>query len=171
MYTMKPIAIKDLSENFFEVIGKEWMLVTAGNKDHFNTMTASWGGVGVLWNRPVVFAFIRPERYTREFIDARNEFTITFLGPEYRKAHSICGSKSGWEIDKVAATVLTPFFTEAGNPVFEEARLTLECKVVYKSEIEEAKFLDPSVFPRWYDEKNGNAHIVYIAEIVNAWEK
>lgn len=81
------------------------------------------------------------------------------------------GSKSGREIDKVAATGLTPFFTEAGNPVFEEARLTLECKVVYKSEIEETKFLDPSVFPRWYDEKNGNAHIVYIAEIVNAWEK
>ena len=71
-------------------------------------MTASWGGVGVLWNRPVVFAFIRPERYTREFIDAKNEFTITFLGTEYRKAHSICGSKSGREIDKVAATGLTP---------------------------------------------------------------
>ena len=90
---------------------------------------------------------------------------------EHRKAHSICGSKSGREIDKVAATGLTPLFTEAGNPVFEEARLTLECKVVYKSEIEEAKFLDPTVFPRWYDEKNGNAHIVYIAEILNAWEK
>ena len=119
----------------------------------------------------MVFAFIRSERYTREFIDAKNEFTITFLGPEHRKAHSICGSKSGREIDKVAATGLTPLFTEAGNPVFEEARLTLECKVVYKSEIEEAKFLDPTVFPRWYDEKNGNAHIVYIAEILNAWEK
>ena len=61
---MKPIAIKDLSENFFEVIGKEWMLVTAGNKDHFNTMTASWGGIGFLWNKPVVYVFIRPERYT-----------------------------------------------------------------------------------------------------------
>ena len=168
---MKAINPNEIKDNFIELIGKEWMLVSAGDKEKFNMMTASWGGVGVLWNRPVVSAFIRPERYTREFIDARNEFTITFLGPEYRKAHSICGSKSGWEIDKVAATGLTPFFTEAGNPVFEEARLTLECKVVYKSEIEEAKFLDPSVFPRWYDEKNGNAHIVYIAEIVNAWEK
>ena len=115
--------------------------------------------------------FYSSERYTREFIDAKNEFTITFLGPEHRKAHSICGSKSGREIDKVEATGLTPYFTEAGNPVFEEARLTLECKVVYKFEIEEAKFLDPTVFPRWYDEKNGNAHLVYIAEIVNAWEK
>ena len=157
---MKAINPNEIKDNFIELIGKEWMLVSAGDKEKFNMMTASWGGVGVLWNRPVVFAFIRPERYTREFIDARNEFTITFLGPEHRKAHSICGSKSGREID-----------TEAGNPVFEEARLTLECKVVYKSEIEEAKFLDPTVFPRWYDEKNGNAHIVYIAEILNAWEK
>jgi flavin reductase (DIM6/NTAB) family NADH-FMN oxidoreductase RutF len=167
----KEISIRDLQDNVVKLIGDDWMLITAGTIDSCNMMTASWGGVGVLWNRPVVFAFIRPERYTREFIDAKNEFTITFLGPEHRKAHSICGSKSGREIDKVAATGLTPLFTEAGNPVFEEARLTLECKVVYKSEIEEAKFLDPSVFPRWYDEKNGNAHIVYIAEIVNAWEK
>ena len=161
---MKAINPNEIKDNFIELIGKEWMLVSAGDKEKFNMMTASWGGVGVLWNRPVVFAFIRPERYTREFIDARNEFTITFLGPEHRKAHSICGSKSGREIDKVAATGLTPFFTEAGNPVFEEARLTLECKVVYKSEIGEAKFLDPSVFPRWYDEKNGNAHIVTLRD-------
>lgn len=72
---MKPIAIKDLSENFFEVIGKEWMLVTAGNKDHFNTMTASWGGIGFLWNKPVVYVFIRPERYTFEFIEKSEYFT------------------------------------------------------------------------------------------------
>ena len=168
---MKEITFKELNENMISRIGSDWMLITSGDEKSFNMMTASWGGVGVLWNRPVVFAFIRSERYTREFIDAKNEFTITFLGPEHRKAHSICGSKSGREIDKVAATGLTPLFTEAGNPVFEEARLTLECKVVYKSEIEEAKFLDPTVFPRWYDEKNGNAHIVYIAEILNAWEK
>ena len=66
---MKSIAIKDLSENFFEVIGKEWMLVTAGSKEHFNTMTASWGGIGWLWNKPVVFVFIRSERYTYEFME------------------------------------------------------------------------------------------------------
>lgn len=168
---MKSIRPDQMNENFIDLIGKEWMLVSAGDKEKFNMMTASWGGVGVLWNRPVVFAFIRQERYTRAFIDAKNAFTITFLEAEFRKAHSICGAKSGREIDKVAATGLTPYFTELGNPAFEEARLTLECKVIYKSEIEEAKFLDPDVFPRWYDEKNGNAHLVYIAEIVNAWEK
>ena len=79
---MKAINPNEIKDNFIELIGKEWMLVSAGDKEKFNMMTASWGGVGVLWNRPVVFAFIRPERYTREFIDAKNEFTITFLGPE-----------------------------------------------------------------------------------------
>ena len=105
---MKAINPNEIKDNFIELIGKEWMLVSAGDKEKFNMMTASWGGVGVLWNRPVVFAFIRPERYTREFIDAKNEFTITFLGPEHRKAHSICGSKSGREIDKVERGVLVP---------------------------------------------------------------
>lgn len=168
---MKAIQPNEIKENCIDLIGKEWMLVSAGDKEQFNMMTASWGGMGFLWNRPVVFAFIRPERYTREFIDAKNSFTISFLESEHRMAHSICGAKSGRDIDKVAATGLTPFFTEAGNPAFKEARLTLECNVIYRSEIDDAKFLDSTVFPRWYDESHGNAHIVYIAEIVNAWEK
>ena len=75
---MKSIAIKDLSENFFEVIGKEWMLVTAGSKEHFNTMTASWGGIGWLWNKPVVFVFIRSERYTYELWRRTNISPFSF---------------------------------------------------------------------------------------------
>lgn len=75
---MKPIAIKDLNENFFQAIGKEWMLVTAGDKEKFNTMTASWGGIGYLWNKPVVFVFIRPERYTFEFIEKSEYFTLSW---------------------------------------------------------------------------------------------
>ena len=173
---MKAINPNEIKDNFIELIGKEWMLVSAGDKEKFNMMTASWGGVGVLWNRPVVFAFIRPERYTREFIDARNEFTITFLGPEHRKAHSICGSKSGREIDKVAATGLTPLFTEAGNPVFEEARLTLECKVVYKqtqdteamTEENREKFYPQNVESS-FSGANRDTHIAYYGEIVDAY--
>lgn len=168
---MKAIQPSEIKDNCIDLIGKEWMLVSAGDQDKFNMMTASWGGMGFLWNRPVVFLFIRPERYTREFIDARDAFTISFLESEYRMAHSICGAKSGRDTDKVAATGLTPFFTEKGNPVFGEARLTLECQVIYKSEIQSARFLDETVFPRWYDEANGNAHLVYIGEIINAWEK
>lgn len=77
---MKPIAVNQLSDNFFETISKEWMLVTAGNKDAFNTMTANWGGIGFLWNKPVVYVFIRPERYTFGFMEKNDYFTLSFLG-------------------------------------------------------------------------------------------
>ena len=103
---MKKLEVKDLKENFFEAIGKEWMLVTAGTKEKFNTMTASWGGIGWLWNKPVAFVFIRPERYTYEFIEKSDYLTLSFLGEANKKVHAICGSKSGRDMDKVKATGL-----------------------------------------------------------------
>ena len=92
---MKKLEVKDLKENFFEAIGKEWMLVTAGTKEKFNTMTASWGGIGWLWNKPVAFVFVRPERYTYEFIEKSDYLTLSFLGEANKKIHAVCGSKSG----------------------------------------------------------------------------
>ena len=80
-------------ENAIEMIGKEWMLVTAGSADHFNTMTASWGGLGFLWNKPVAFVFVRPERYTHDFIEANDRLTLAFLGEEGRDALKYCGSR------------------------------------------------------------------------------
>ena len=138
MKAIEPSLVKD---NFIEIIGKEWMLVSAGDKDKFNMMTASWGGVGFLWNKPVVFVFIRPERYTREFVDAKGAFTLSFLGEEHKTAHKICGAKSGRDIDKVAATGLTPYFTDLGNPCFEESRLTLECKTLYVTKMDKDHFM------------------------------
>ena len=139
---MKSIAIKDLSENFFEVIGKEWMLVTAGSKEHFNTMTASWGGIGWLWNKPVVFVFIRSERYTYEFMEENEYFTLSFLGKENR-----------------------------GNILFEQDRLGLECRKLFITDMKEELFLDHSVYERWYGGDHGGLHRVYVAEIVDAWVK
>ena len=78
---MKKLEVKDLKENFFEAIGKEWMLVTAGTKEKFNTMTASWGGIGWLWNKPVAFVFIRPERYTYEFVGKKIRRFTLFVVP------------------------------------------------------------------------------------------
>lgn len=166
MKAIEPSLIKD---NFIEIIGKEWMLVSAGDKDKFNMMTASWGGVGFLWNKPVVFVFIRPERYTREFVDAKGFFTLSFLGEEHKAAHKICGSKSGRDIDKVAATGLTPCFTDLGNPCFKESRLTLECKTLYVTKIDKDHFVDSALYDKWYNATSGNPHNVYVAEIVNAW--
>ena len=139
---MKKLEVKDLKENFFEAIGKEWMLVTAGTKEKFNTMTASWGGIGWLWNKPVAFVFIRPERYTYEFLEENDHLTLSFLGEENKKIHAVCGSKSGRNIDKVKETGLKPVFTEKGNVLFEQARLSLECKKLYADAIKPECFLD-----------------------------
>lgn len=103
---MKEINVSQLQDNLFDAIGKEWMLVTAGTAEKFNTMTASWGGTGILWGKPVAFLFIRPERYTYEFIEKGETLTLSFLGEENKDIHKVCGSKSGRDTDKIAETGL-----------------------------------------------------------------
>ena len=107
---MEKINVKELNDNVFETIGKEWMLVCAGNKEKFNMMTASWGCLGWLWNKPVAVVFIRPERYTHGIIEENEFMTLSFLGnsEEARKIYNFCGSKSGRDFDKVKETGLTP---------------------------------------------------------------
>lgn len=167
---MKRIEIKDLTENFFESISKEWMLVTVGTPEHFNTMTASWGGIGFLWNKPVAFVFIRPERYTYEFAEKNEYLTLSFLGDENRQIHNICGSKSGRDTDKVQETGLKPLPTPDGNITFEQSRLTLECRKLYSRMLEPESFIDKQPLEKWYSENNG-MHKMYIVEIVNVWKK
>lgn len=166
---MERIEPNKLTENFFETFSSEWMLITAGDKEHFNTMTANWGGIGYLWNKPVVFIFVRPERYTFEFTEKKDYFTISFLGEENKDVHKICGSKSGRDTDKVKETGLKPITTELGNVIFEQGRLTLECKKLYSDVIKKESFMDPELVEKWYTHK-GNPHIMYVAEIVNAWK-
>lgn len=167
---MKKIEVKSLNENVFETIGKEWMLVTAGNKSKFNMMTASWGCIGWLWNKPTATIFIRPERYTHEFIEANDYLTLSFLGnsPEMRKAYNFCGSKSGRQFDKAKETGLTPVETELGNVTYEQARLTLECRKLYKGKIKPENFIDKSM-DKWYGNEHGGYHDVYVLEIENAY--
>ena len=113
---MEKINVKELNDNVFETIGKEWMLVCAGNKDHFNMMTASWGCLGWLWNKPVAVVFIRPERFTHGIIEENEFMTLSFLGnsEEARKIYNFCGSKSGRDLDKVKETGLIPVETDNG---------------------------------------------------------
>lgn len=167
---MKKLDVEMLTDNFVRTIGKEWMLVTAGDKEKFNMMTASWGGIGFLWNKPVAFVFIRPERYTYEFIEKQPGFTLSFMGEEHKEVHKICGSKSGRDLDKVAATGLTPVFTENGNVTFAESRLVLECRKLYAADIDKECFLVPDIYENWYGAKGGD-HKMFIAEIVGAWSK
>ena len=107
-FMSKEISIRELNGNFVKMLSEDWALLTAGKDDRFNTMTVSWGGVGELWNKDVAFLFVRPQRYTYQFIENNDYFTLSFFGGEYKKELGICGSKSGRDIDKTEATGFTP---------------------------------------------------------------
>lgn len=160
----------DIKGNLIELIADDWMLVTSGNMEKFNTMTANWGGAGYLWNKPVMFIFVRPERYTYGFLENSDGFTLSFFDEKYREALNICGAKSGRDCDKVAEAGLTPCFTGRGNPAFTEARLVIECRKLYASQLTKDAFIDIEPLKTHYSTK-GNLHKLYIAEIVQVWTR
>lgn len=154
-----------IADNPFKLIGSDWMLVTAGAPEAYNTMTASWGGVGVLWNKNICWCVIRPVRYTYQFIEKADCFTLSFFEEQYRDALNLCGSKSGRDIDKAAATGLTPIAGKLpGTTTFQQARLVIECKKIYFQDLDPAHFLDMSIHGN-YPQKD--YHRMYVGEIVN----
>jgi flavin reductase (DIM6/NTAB) family NADH-FMN oxidoreductase RutF len=159
---------QQLDENVFKLIGTDWMLITAGGMDSSNTMTASWGGLGVLWNKNVCFCVIRPQRYTYEFMEKSQYFTLSFFDSDYRKALELCGTKSGRDIDKYKETGLTPVRSGCGTVYFQEARIVLECRKMYFQDIDPANFVDRTI----EDNYPGNDyHRMYIGEIVKCMVK
>ncbi len=155
-----------LQGNPFELIGKEWMLITAGNADKMNTMTASWGGLGVLWNKPVAFAFVRPTRYTYDFLEQEDHFTLSFYGEEYREALTLCGRVSGRDGNKIAKAGLTPCSDEAA-PYFSEARLVLFCRKIAAQDLDPKGFIDPAIAGHY----DNDYHRVYVGEIVKVYQQ
>ena len=165
---MRKINPKDLNKNVFSAIGDQWMLITAGTVEKCNAMTASWGGLGVLWNAPSATCYIRPQRYTKEFVDREENFTLAFFGEEHRKALQLCGSRSGREVDKVKECGFTVKAAECGAPYFEQAELVLVCRKRF------VQPMDPDNMPqdvkeRFYAEKD--YHVMYIGEIVEVLAK
>ena len=159
---------KVLDQNVFSLIGDQWMLITAGTKEECNTMTASWGGLGVLWGKPVATVYIRPKRYTLEFMEREDTFTLCFFGEKYRKALALCGSKSGRDVDKVKECGFTVAMAE-GAPYFEEADLVLVCKKAYWQDMDPTHFLDGEIDGKWYPEKD--YHRIFIGEILEVLKK
>ncbi len=150
----------------FKLIGKDWMLLAAGKIDHYNMMTASWGTAGFLWRKPVITIFVRPQRYTYEFIEKTPYFSVSFLEEEHRGLLNLCGTTSGRNMNKMEIEGLTAIETPVGTVSFEESRLVLECRKLYYDDI------DPSFFQAFSIEKiypRKDYHRFYIAEIVQAW--
>lgn len=165
---MKEISVSELNMNPMTMIAKEWMLVTAGNQERgYNTMTASWGHLGSLWGHggglPTAVVYLRPQRYTKEFVDREELFTITVFPEEYKKALGYLGSHSGRDGDKVAVAGLTPVF-EGDYTYFAEAKLTLVCRKLYRGTIQPGGFMDQSFVEEYYP--NRDFHDFYIGEIV-----
>ncbi|MBE6541520.1 MAG: flavin reductase family protein [Ruminococcaceae bacterium] len=172
MANFKKISPEEIKDNPFHLIGKDWMLVTSANKDtsllcgkDYNTMTASWGGVGVLWNKPVAYVFIRPQRHTFAFTEENDRMTLSFFDEEYRSALTFCGRNSGRDFDKAKECSLTPVSDENnfGKSVwFDEAKLVLKVRKLYSEFLSEKAFLDQSALGCY---SNGDYHKMYICEI------
>jgi flavin reductase (DIM6/NTAB) family NADH-FMN oxidoreductase RutF len=163
---LKKISPNEISQNPFELIDDDWFLLSAGDVDSFNTMTASWGGMGVLWNKPVVFCFVRPQRYTYKFMESNKLFTMSFFDDRYRDALSLCGKVSGRQIDKMKATGLKPFESPEGSIFYEQAKLMIECRKLYFSDITPENFLVDGIDAN-YPKKD--YHRMYIGEIVSVF--
>ena len=156
------ITPEEFSENPFTLIGKDWMLVTAGTEDSYNTMTASWGGVGFLWNRAVCHVYVRHSRYTKEFIEREGKLTLSFFDKKYRDALTFCGKVSGRDVDKAKECGLTPIeFNE--SVAFDEARIVITARLSYAQDMEDSCFIDDGFLDNYY--KDGDFHRMYICEI------
>jgi flavin reductase (DIM6/NTAB) family NADH-FMN oxidoreductase RutF len=160
------IGPEQIEDNPFKLIGGDWMLITAGTFNKCNTMTASWGGLGVLWDKHVVFCFIRPSRYTFEFVERHPVFTLSFFDASYRPVLEFCGSQSGRHVNKIERCGLTPVEAANGSVYFQEARLVLECRKLYYQDIDPNAFMAQTL-NAIYPEKD--YHRMYIGEIERVW--
>ena len=124
----------NFTTDIFEKFDKQWALLTAGNSDSFNMMTISWGGLGTRWSKPVATVYVRTSRYTHDFMDREDYFTISFFPEEYKKALGVLGSKSGREMDKMKDSTLTPKALDK-SITFEEAEVTLVCRKLFRQEL------------------------------------
>ena len=169
MSAYRSVAPAALSDNFFSRIGEDWMLITAqSSQGEVNTMTASWGCAGILWNKPVAVCFIRPQRYTYGIVEDSDTLTLSFFPKgEYREALRYCGTRSGRDGDKFAATGLTVGKTAEGVPYPAEANLVLVCRKLYRAPLKEEYFLDKSIVTDDYPNKD--FHDMYVGEILEVY--
>lgn len=158
------IGTKDLCMNTFKMIGNDWMLVTAQKDGIVNTMTASWGGLGVMWGKDVCYVVIRPQRYTKEFVDAADTFSLSFFDDSYKSTLAYCGKVSGRNEDKIAKAELTTLYHQ-DTPYFAQARTVLICKKLFAQPMSPESFLNPSILDHWYP--GNDLHTLYIAEITS----
>lgn len=164
MHTFQPITSNDLEMSVFKMIGTDWMLITAEKDQKVNTMTASWGGFGVIWNKNVVYVFIRHSRFTKEFVDTSNTFSLSFFGGQQKSALKYLGAVSGRNEDKIHNARLT-INHHNNTPFIDEANTILICRKIAAQPIEKGCFIDETIDSSFYQDHD--YHVMYIAEITD----
>lgn len=167
MSDFRNIDIAEFKTKPFELKNK-WMLITAEKDGKVNTMTASWGGLGVMWNKEVAFVVIRPQRYTKEFVDSADSFSLSFFDESYKKDLAYLGKASGRDEDKIGNTKLTTVLDD-NIPYFAEAETVILAKKLYMQPMGAEFFLDKDIIERWYPESD--FHYLYIAEVTKILNK
>ena len=164
---LERINVKEL-ENSVKSIGDDWMLITVADEKNgrVNAMTASWGAMGVLWNKPVCICFVRPERYTFELLAEQKELSVAFLGSQRRDALAFCGRESGRDLDKLEKCGLTTLELD-GIPVITEAQTALTCRVLYEGSLNKDGFLDKALLANY---ASAGYHRMFICEIIGAYK-
>lgn len=163
----KETNIRDIKESAVKMIADDWALVNTSADGQVNTMTISWGGIGQLWGKDVVFVFIRPQRHTFTLLEKSELFSLSFFGGEYKKQLGICGKVSGRDEDKFALTGLN-VVNLSGVPCVEQANINLVCKKLAYQDMNPNGFLDESIASNY---AAGDYHRVYVAEIVKTYIK
>ena len=162
MSILRQINPEELEKNVFQLIGKDWIALTAESGGSANAMTASWGGLGVMWGKDVAFIVVRPQRFTKGLIDNSEMFSLGFLNNSFRKTLNYLGSASGKNEDKIKTSGLT-MLHDCGIPYFDESDITVFCKKLYAQDFTPESFVDKALIEKWYP--GSDFHTMYIAEI------
>ena len=163
MHTFQPYPLDLIEFDPFTKIGKEWMLITSSNGEKTNAMTASWGGVGVLWGKDAAFIFVRESRFTKEIIDESDTFSLTFFDRSYRSALKYFGAVSGRDEDKIKNAKMHVNFHE-DIPFIDEGNLVICCRKMSATPILPEHFIEPDIESTFYSK--GDLHTMYVGEIV-----
>ncbi|MFA9462846.1 MAG: flavin reductase family protein [Velocimicrobium sp.] len=164
MHTFQPVPTNLFDFNPFQTIGKEWMLITVETNDKINTMTASWGGFGVMWGKDVAYIVIRDSRYTKELIDQSETFSLSFLNSDYQSTLKYLGAVSGRDEDKITNARLHVNYHEE-IPFIDEASTVMVCKKMCHQPLEKEQFSMDSIVTKWYP--HDDYHTLYIGEIIS----
>ncbi len=167
MHSFQPVELSDIDINPFNMIGTDLFALTAEKDGKVNSMTAGWGGFGVMWGKKVAYVVVRDSRYTKEFMDSSDTFSMSFFDTSSKRNQSTLkylGVTSGRDEDKIANACLNIDYHN-GTPYIDEARTVYICRKMFMGPLKEEDFIDPEIAPKWYESKD--YHNLYIAEITD----